>query len=664
MYQVSDLFKKYARNYDRTLDAKVLVNDLALTSSDIVEFTIEDDIAPSGDFSIGTATASKLNLSLRTVETIPVNAKIVPFIRFLGNEGESEWFKLGEFYIDSRIIEQKVWKLTCFDKMIYGEQDFISSLTYPATMQAVWNECCGILNVESSADLNPAYMFQIAPAGYKLREVMGLIAAAHCSSAKIMKDGTAGFIKFTNSSQTIDKITASDYMRAPVTNPAKTITRIVVTSNNQGDTTQLEIGEGNEGKTLTVNNPYISPSILNDMYATLNGFRYVPYSMEWWFFPWIELGDTIDIEQYQTLSWLEATMPWQEADFPWRDLPTFNTVLMKNTISYKGGLKASSSASAESAQQSETKFKGPLTRKVDQIDKTAVKEKKNYYGVTITREEGIRVDSTSGSSAIFNGDKIELGASSDSGIYFDVLTGKYRINGTLEAVDGHFDGTVLAENIDTTNAKISTAQIEDLIVGNNVTMGPNATISWSKVIGSNAGAVSAWEDSGYATYIDNSGVYTGSIYANQIYGGVANLSEEVNIGNSSHLPSGYRSLNFYNGSSNKSAISLDDQGSMILSATSGLNFVCQDTFTVEAAEGINLDSHGANNYITGANNYLNGNTITDDLQVGGKVGFYYKTPIAQQSAQLLPSTATTAQIITKINGLMHQLENLGLITTY
>ncbi len=568
MYQVSDLFKKYAKNYDRTLDAKVLIDDLTLTSSDVVEFTIEDDIAPSSDFSIGTATSSKLNLSLRTVETIPVNAKIVPYIRFLGSKGESEWFKLGEYFIDSRIIEQKVWKLTCFDRMIYGEQDFISSLTYLATMQAVWNECCGILGVESSAEINPAYTFQVAPTGHKVREVLGFIAAAHCSSAKIMKDGTMGLIKFAKSSQTVEKITASNYIKAPVTNPAKTITRIIVTSNNQGDTSQIEIGEGDESKTLTINNPYITPSILNDMYATLNGFRYVPYSMEWFCYPWLEVGDTLDIEQFQTLTWLEAAMPWQDADFPWRDLPTFNTLLMKNTISYKGGLKASSSASATSAQQSETKFEGPLTRQVKQLDKTAVRETKNYYGVTINREVGIKVDSTSGSSATLNGDRIELGASSDSGIYFDVLTGKYRINGTLEAVDGHFDGTVLAENIDTTNAKISVAQIEDLIVGNNVTMGPNATISWSKVIGSNAGAVSAWENSGYATHIDAFGVYTGSIYANQIYGGIANLNDSVNIGNPNSLNPKF--LNFYNNASVASSLSLDTNGALFLDSYNGL----------------------------------------------------------------------------------------------
>ena len=587
MYQVSDLFKKYARNYDRTLDAKVLIDDLTLTSSDVVEFTIEDDIAPSSDFSIGTATASKLNLSLRTVETIPVNAKIVPYIRFLGSEGESEWFKLGEYFIDSRFIEQKVWKLTCFDRMVYGEQDFISSLTYPASYKTVWGECCEILGVESSAEINSAYMFQTAPTGHKVREVLGFIAAAHVASAKIMKDGKMGLIKFAKSSQTVEKITASDYIKAPVTNPAKSVTKIVVTSNNQGDTSQIEIGEGDESKTLTINNPYITTSILNDMYPTLNGFRYVPYNMEWFCWLYLEVGDTIDIEQFQTYTWLEATMPWQDADFPWRDLPTFNSIIMKNTISYKGGLKASSSASAASAQQSETKFKGPLTRQVEEIGKTAVRETKNYYGVTINRDVGIKVDSTSGSSAIFNGDTISLGASNDNGIFFDYVTGKYRINGTLEAVDGHFDGTVLAENIDTTNAKISTAQIDDLIVGNNVTMGPNASINWNQVVGSNAGAVEAWEDSGYATHIDAFGVYTGSIYVNQIYGGIANLNDSVNIGDPNSLNSKF--LNFYNNASTSSSLSLDTQGALFLDSYNGLQL------QGGAFNWINIGLHGDDN---------------------------------------------------------------------
>lgn len=647
MYNVSDLFKTYSKSFDRWLEAKIEIGGMTFTETEIMEFTIDDNVQQGDDFIIGTAMSSKLNLSLRTVETIPVNAEIVPYIRFLGSEGESEWFKLGEYFIDSRIIEQKVWKLTCFDRMIYGEQDFISSLTYPASYQAVWNECCGILGIESSAEINPAYTFQVAPTGHKLREVLGFIAAAHVASAKIMKDGKMGLIKFSKSSQTIEKITASNYTKAPVTNPAKSITKIVVTSNNQGDTSQIEVGEGGESKTLTINNPYITQSMLNDMYATLNGFRYVPFTMDWRCYPWLEVGDTIDVEQFQTYTWLEATMPWQDADFPWRDLPTFNSIIMKNTINYKGGLKASSSASAASAQQSETKFKGPLTRKVEQIDKTAVKEKKNYYGVTITREEGIRVDSTSGSSVTLNGDRIELGASNDSGIYFDYLTGKYRINGTLEAVDGHFDGTVLAENIDTTNAKISVAQIEDLIVGNNVTMGPNAVISWNQVSNQpNIGneALTAWRNSGYSTYINNSGVYTGTIVANQINGGIATLSDSVNIGDKSSTKS--KGLFFYNNSSSDiCALYLDEYGDLNL----------KNRYTLNIAAGNRISLLGLNSI----------DIFSSNITIDGKIGFFGATPIGRKTGVTkLSNDATLPEVITKINGILGILgqDNFGLIS--
>jgi|LSQX01.2.fsa_nt_gb hypothetical protein len=44
-------------------------------------------------------------------------------------------------------------------------------------------------------------------------------------------------------------------------------------------------------------------------------------------------------------------------------------------------------------------------------------------------------------------------------------------------------GTIKADQIDVTEGKIQAAQIEDLIVGDNVIMGANATISWNQVTG-------------------------------------------------------------------------------------------------------------------------------------------------------------------------------------
>lgn len=47
--------------------------------------------------------------------------------------------------------------------------------------------------------------------------------------------------------------------------------------------------------------------------------------------------------------------------------------------------------------------------------------------------------------------------------------------------DWVYAGNIQAAQIDVAMGKISTAQIEELIVGDNVIMGPNATISWGKV---------------------------------------------------------------------------------------------------------------------------------------------------------------------------------------
>jgi hypothetical protein len=81
-----------------------------------------------------------------------------------------------------------------------------------------------------------------------------------------------------------------------------------------------------------------------------------------------------------------------------------------------------------------------------------------------------------------------------------------------------------ANKITTVNAKIGTAQIETLTVGGNVAMGSNAYISWANVTSqpfipsqyTDSAALAAWVASGYKTYIDGNGIYTGTLTANQI----------------------------------------------------------------------------------------------------------------------------------------------------
>jgi hypothetical protein len=99
-----------------------------------------------------------------------------------------------------------------------------------------------------------------------------------------------------------------------------------------------------------------------------------------------------------------------------------------------------------------------------------------------------------------------------------VLDSSNVIEAATVKADWIYAGTIKANQIDVSEGKITTAQIENLTVGTNVTMGPNAEISWGKVTGApsipsqytDSQALNAWKNSGYATYIDANGVYSGS----------------------------------------------------------------------------------------------------------------------------------------------------------
>jgi hypothetical protein len=156
--------------------------------------------------------------------------------------------------------------------------------------------------------------------------------------------------------------------------------------------------------------------------------------------------------------------------------------------------------------------------------------------------------------------------------------------------DWVYAGTVTTDQLVAGKAKIGTAMIDELIVGSNVglgtaqdaqgvttivgglittdyikalglkvgdhiDMGPNATISWSNVTNqpsipsqyTNAMALAAWANSGYATYINANGVYSGSFN-----GGMFN----INPTGSRYLESGLTVGGYWGGSWKGQALKL------------------------------------------------------------------------------------------------------------
>ncbi|WP_054939068.1 hypothetical protein [Paenibacillus ihuae] len=468
MYPISSIMADYLRRHDQEFRTKATINGAEYTDSKIVDFKVEDRMTLSEGFEIGTAIPSKLTFRLRAAEELPANAQIVPYVAlslasmtwmeaniswdsdpYPWTGGATEWLPLGEFYVDSRDKVNDVWEYICYDKLVYADQPYISSLTYPASQQAVFDEVCGRLgySYDSSVVINPAYIVPIAPTGFTMRQVLGYIAGANCASLFMGKNGLLKMKRFVPNEQPVFDLGMADYIRARQTNPLKSYTRVVVTYDTEDNLT-YESGSGDENHTLTLENPLVTQAMADALCASLSGVSYLPLTMDAKGYPQLEQGDRIGVGLYEGTSWMETITPWMETEIPWTGVVQHQSYILHQVFLFKGGLLMSIESPSVSEQKSEFKVPGTLSEAVDNLDKTAVKEGKYYYGTTITRFAGIKVQRSDGKSDLtLNSDIMEWRVDGVSQLYYDALANRIKFSGTLEGVDGIFTGTLQGGNI-------------------------------------------------------------------------------------------------------------------------------------------------------------------------------------------------------------------------
>lgn len=224
---------------------------------------------------------------------------------------------------------------------------------------------------------------------------------------------------------------------------------------------------------------------------------------------------------------------------------------------------------------------------------------------------------------------------------------EYLLNGNLDEGNVFRAGSIFAENIDCTNARISVAQIDDLEVGSNVTMGANATLSWAQVTNqpfipsqySDAQALAAWEASGYRTYIDEYGMYSGTFT-----GGLFKINPNAPVAQSGIMFGGW-----YGGS--------------------WLEDMALFEYVESTGPELWLTDNGFGTYFYDNLHTVFGNTVgfdsdvffANDVNINGTIGFWGATPIRQQSAAYLGAMTTveTAEAAYSLNeqDMLNDLKN-------
>lgn len=461
MYPVSEIYNEYLTGHDRHFIVKAIVNGQEFFNDTIVEFLIENTLSPATEFELGTAIPSKLEIKLRMDVDPPPNAKVTPYLALTGEMGASEWLPLGDYYIDSRIKTNDIWTFTCFDKLVFADTPYVSSLTYPAAQQAVWDEICTRLgySYDSSVMINPAYTIPAGPAGFSMRQVMGYIAAANGASLFAGKDGVIRFTQFAAQGNAFS-IGPSDYTRLRDIESLKNYTRVVLVTDSDGS--QFEAGTGGETASLYVYMPWGSQAMANNLLAQFNGFTYQPLEIESRGFPQLDQGDLLQLERV--------------------DGSIAGTLALNIVQSFKGGLKMTIKAPAKSEQKSEFVVEGTVSGAINQLNKNAVKVGKSYYGMTVTREEGLTIAREDGKSkAVFNSDKLAFQALVDGSmkdkIYFDPVKGDYVFDGKLSAdlisaLEAEFDVTVsnivITNTLAADNGTIAELTVDQLETSNKV----------------------------------------------------------------------------------------------------------------------------------------------------------------------------------------------------
>ncbi len=214
-------------------------------------------------------------------------------------------------------------------------------------------------------------------------------------------------------------------------------------------------------------------------------------------------------------------------------------------------------------------------------------------------------------------------------------------------------GYLSADRIEAGSIGASKIATNELVVGDNIEMGPNARISWSQV--DEQPDIPILPDYIQSTYIDSTNVISPNITGGKITGSLLRTDipgyERLELSGT-----GFKAYNKYNelngvviDSGNLSSIKFYYQDELrgIIQQIGG-SFAMYPYYNATMSLG---DS--------GKSTYAYGNWRFYD-----NIGFFGNTPVSQQTAQLLTMSATLTDVIIKINGVLNKLDKYGLFHVY
>ena len=275
--------------------------------------------------------------------------KIYPEIGLLV-DGTYEWVKMGEYFINDIEIDRNrnTTTLELMDGMFKLNHEYVTDLTFPAEIRQVVKEIClksGVELANENMDIaSMNYAIETKPKEKKMtfRDVLSLAIQMLGMSCFFNREGKLEIKELTDSGIVI---TADNYFLHGLTRSEVEYQIAGITCKK--DKEALTVGT-RTGRSLEIENPFMTQSILDNLYHKIKDIRYYPFNLNF------QGHLLLDVGQWVTIKTNKGE--------------TFKTPVLSQSFSFKGGLRSRISADSKSGNDAQYSYAGTLTKKIEQFN--------------------------------------------------------------------------------------------------------------------------------------------------------------------------------------------------------------------------------------------------------------------------------------------------------
>lgn len=341
------------REFDRAMFAKdrtlaIRVGDYA--SRDIKEASFEYGYIKGDTYKPGGTCAGSSKITFTSIITTFNKLDILhPEIGLLVGD-TYQWVKMGEYFINDIEIDRNrnTTTLELMDGMFKLNREYVTDLHFPAEVREVIQEICLKTGIELANDYfglsAMRYHVEQVPEGKKLsfRDMLSAMTQMIGMSCFFNREGKMEIRDLTESNITIN---ADSYFLHGLTKSEIEYQIAGITCKT--DKKPLTVGM-KTGRSLELDNVFMTQSALNDLYYKLKNLTYYPYNLNYQGHLLLEVGQWVTIQTNKK--------------------ETFKVPVLSQSFTFKGGLRGRISADSKAGNDTQYSYEGTITKQIKQQD--------------------------------------------------------------------------------------------------------------------------------------------------------------------------------------------------------------------------------------------------------------------------------------------------------